>query len=150
MGYIDTNLLDGEQVIYRAKRHWMVFFRSAVWAFLAFIFIGSGSSGMGAFLVLLSVVDAIAALLEYKTSEFGLTNKRVLIKVGFISRKSLETLLSKVEGIQVDQGLIGRMLNYGTIIITGTGGTQSPFKKISDPFEFRKRVQEQISSPQKA
>lgn len=150
MGYIDANLLDGEQVIYRAKRHWMVFFRSTVWAFLAFIFISSGSSGTGAFLVLLTIIDAIAALLEYKTSEFGLTNRRVLIKVGFIRRKSLETLLPKVEGIQVDQGLFGRMFNYGTIIITGTGGTQSPFEKISNPFEFRKKVQEQISLPQKA
>lgn len=147
MGYIDANLLDGEQVIYRAKLHWMVFSRSAVWGFLALMFLSASSYGWGVFLVLLALIDCVAALIEYKTSEFGITNKRVLIKVGFLSRKSLETLLPKVEGIQVDQGLLGRMLNYGTIIVTGTGGTHSPFKKISAPFEFRRRVQEQISLP---
>ena len=56
----------------------------------------------------------------------------------------MEVLLSKVEGIQVDQGIFGRILGYGSIIVTGTGGIQNPFKKIKAPLEFRKRVQEQL------
>ena len=68
-----------------------------------------------------------------------------MIKTGFIRRNSLETLLTKVEGIQVNQGMLGRILNYGTIIVKGTGGTSNPFHKIDAPLEFRKKVQEQIA-----
>jgi uncharacterized membrane protein YdbT with pleckstrin-like domain len=74
------------------------------------------------------------------------TNRRVLIKVGFIRRHSLELLLPKVEGIAVDQGILGRILGYGTIIVTGTGGTKEPFRNIIAPMEFRKMVQQQTSS----
>jgi len=81
----------------------------------------------------------------YATSEFGITDKRVLIKTGFIQRNSHEILLSKVEAIKVNQGLLGRMLDFGTIALTGTGGTQDPFKNIVKPLEFRKQAQEQIS-----
>lgn len=154
MGYIDTNLLDGEQIIYRAKLHWMEFFWTAFWLFMtifsAALNMASGNNGGTGVFFFITLIIGTSAFLNYKTSEFGITNKRVLIKVGFIQRKSLETLLAKIEGIQVDQGLLGRMLNYGTIIVTGTGGTHSPFKKIAAPLDFRRKVQEQISSTQKA
>jgi hypothetical protein len=55
-------------------------------------------------------------------------------------------MLSKVEGINVEQSLVGRMLGYGSIIITGTGGTQEPFRNIGSPFEFRRQVQAQVSA----
>ncbi|PIU51164.1 hypothetical protein COS91_05900 [Candidatus Desantisbacteria bacterium CG07_land_8_20_14_0_80_39_15] len=90
----------------------------------------------------------IPVFISFKTSEFGITNKRVLFKIGFIRRNSLEILLTKIEGIQVNQGILGRILNYGTIIVRGTGGTGSPFRKIEAPLEFRKKVQEQIASIQ--
>ena len=94
--------------------------------------------------------QAYLRYITYSTSEFGVTNKRVLVKVGFIKRHSLETLLTKVEGISVDQGILGRILGYGSIVITGTGGTKEPFHKINAPFEFRKQVQEQIATVQEA
>ena len=75
------------------------------------------------------------------SSEFAVTNKRVLIKVGLIRRHSLELLLQKVEGIGVDQTLTGRILGYGTITVTGTGGTRESFQRISRPLEFRRQVQ---------
>ncbi|OGR66846.1 MAG: hypothetical protein A2081_02965 [Elusimicrobia bacterium GWC2_61_19] len=152
MGYIDTNLLEGEQVLYRTKLHWMVFFWTAVWILLGLLSAigGNNNSSGAAFFFFIALITGISALINYKTAEFGITNKRVLIKVGFIRRKSLETLLAKIEGIQVDQSLFGRMLNYGTITVTGTGGTHTPFARIATPLEFRKKVQEQISSAQKA
>ena len=97
---------------------------------------------------LIALIWAVSAFISFKTSEFGITNKRVLIKVGFIRRNSLETLLTKVEGIQVNQGILGRIFNYGTIMVKGTGGTSNPFHKIEAPMEFRKKVQEQIASIQ--
>ena len=92
---------------------------------------------------------SLVQLINLKTSEFGVTNKRVLVKVGFIRRYSIELLLTKVEGIQVAQSILGRILRYGTIIVTGTGGGKEPFHKIDDPFEFRRQVQEQIEAIQK-
>ena len=94
---------------------------------------------------LLAIYWLIKALIQFISSEFALTNKRVLLKHGFIKRDSLETLLSKIEGIQLQQGIFGRLFDYGTIVIIGMGGTKNPFHKIQKPMEFRKVVQEQIS-----
>ncbi len=73
-----------------------------------------------------------------------------MVKVGFIRRNSLEVLLNKVEGIQVNQSILGRIMGYGSIIISGTGGTQNPFHKITAPLDFRKKAQEQIALVQES
>ena len=80
------------------------------------------------------------------SSEFAITNKRVLIKVGLVRRHSLELLLQKVEGIGVDQSVMGRILGYGTITVSGVGGTKESFRMISDPLEFRRQVQASLSA----
>jgi uncharacterized membrane protein YdbT with pleckstrin-like domain len=95
-------------------------------------------------LVFLVFPLAITSLIARATSEFAVTNKRVLIKIGWIRRHSLETLLSKVEGIRVEQSVFGRMWDYGTIVVSGTGGSKEPFRKIASPMQFRREVQEQI------
>mgnify|MGYP003818406877 CR=1 FL=1 len=95
---------------------------------------------------MLAIPSAISSFIKFKTSEFGLTNKRIIVKVGFIRRNSIEVLLNKVEGIEADQTILGRILGFGSIVIFGTGGTKYPFHKICAPLEFRKRVQEQIAS----
>jgi uncharacterized membrane protein YdbT with pleckstrin-like domain len=68
----------------------------------------------------------------------------VIFKVGLINRRTLELVLAKLETIGVEQGIPGRIFNYGTIIVTGTGGTKEPFRDIADPLEFRKHVQSQL------
>lgn len=151
MSYIEENLTPGEYVVYRTSLSKATF----VFPIIAIIvctvitaIIWDGATAFVFFIFLLIGVVVpweIGAYLQYKSSEFGITNKRVLIKIGLIRRVSLETMLSKVEGIQVFQGILGRLLNYGTIIIKGTGGTSNPFTQIDSPLEFRKKVQEQIS-----
>ncbi len=88
----------------------------------------------------------IGAIVDWRTSEFAVTNKRVLIKTGWIRRHSLETLLTKVEAIGVEQGIFGRALDYGTIIVSGTGGSKEVFHMIDSPMMFRRRVHDQISA----
>jgi uncharacterized membrane protein YdbT with pleckstrin-like domain len=78
----------------------------------------------------------------------AVTNKRVLIKVGLLSRRSTQIMLSKIESVHVDQSVVGRLLSFGTIVIRGVGGTPEPFVKIADPLEFWNEVQEQIDRPQ--
>ena len=99
---------------------------------------------IGGVVLFFSMLSLFNPLVDYLTSEFGLTNKRVMVKVGFIRRNSLEVMLAKVEGIQVSQGILGRILNFGSIVVSGTGGSKDPYHKISSPFEFRKKVLEQI------
>jgi uncharacterized membrane protein YdbT with pleckstrin-like domain len=156
MSYLDKNLATGETVMYRTRLHWIIFIKSILLGIVAVIVFGIGLFkpifpnasvifyyGAG-ILLLIFLIMFISRWILYTSSEFGVTNSRVLIKVGFISRHSLELLLTKVEGIGVDQSIMGRMLNYGTIIVTGTGGTKESFAMISQPMEFRKKVQEQI------
>ena len=150
MGYIEENLMTAEKVIYRTKLHWVIFLWTAIFLFFAIIGFASGSGGVGGGFIVLAALTGFFSYISYSTSEFGVTNKRVLVKVGWIRRHSLETLLTKIEGIGVDQGILGRILGYGTIVVTGTGGTKEPFHKIDAPLEFRKRVQEQIASVQES
>lgn len=95
-------------------------------------------------LVFQGVLPFVSRVVNVTSSEFGVSTKRVLMKTGFISRHSLETLLSKVESISVYQGVLGRLFGYGSIIISGTGGSKEFFFGIRDPMEFRRVVQEQI------
>ena len=150
MSYLDDHLLAGERVVYRARVHWSIFATAIVVIALgvvlaivlrvyqpAYWYAGAALAGIGLLL-------AIAPAIHYASSEFAVTDKRVVAKLGFIERESLETLLSKIEAIGVDQGIGGRMLGYGTITITGTGGTEESFPRIADPLEFRRQIQSQV------
>ena len=76
------------------------------------------------------------------SDEFVVTNKRIIVKTGIFSRKTLEMNLNKIESVNVDQSIFGRMFGYGTITIIGTGGTRESFPDIARAVEFRKRFQE--------
>ena len=148
MSYIESQLLPGEVIKYRGHLHRSLFAPAFVFAVLAVlslvIVLQSGDWPLFYGLAVPAVVAYIWAQIVYTTSEFAVTNKRVVIKVGWLRRRTVETMLSKVEGINVDQSFVGRLLGYGSIIITGTGGSQEPFRNIGSPFEFRRQVQAQV------
>ena len=79
----------------------------------------------------------------------GITNKRVIVKTGLATRRTIELLLSRIESVVVEEPAMGRVLGYGTVIIRGTGGTPEVFEKIAHPLAFREQVQSQIASSQK-
>ena len=150
MSYLDDNLLDGERIIYRAHLHWTIF-GMAILVMLLGVALGivlylyePHYWYLGLILTSIGLLLAIGPLVRYVGSEFAVTNKRVLSKTGFIQRESDETLLSKVEAIAVDQGIVGRMLGFGTVRLTGSGGTEDAFAGISHPLEFRRQVQSQV------
>jgi uncharacterized membrane protein YdbT with pleckstrin-like domain len=117
--YIDSNLIKDEQVELEATYHWIIF------------------CNLRALLTLF-----IAPIIDTYTDEFAITNKRVIIKTGLISRKTFEMNHTKIESVNVDQGIFGRILGYGTIRIVGSGGTKEVFPRIKSPLEFRKKFQE--------
>lgn len=149
MSYTESHLLPGETVKYRGKLHWFPFLPAYL---LGGVFIGLAIAGFALQMLWLGIVGLVVAIpvfvwtyITKSTSEFCVTDKRVVIKVGFIQRHTVETMLGKVESIGVEQSLVGRMLDYGTILVVGTGGTQDSFKNIANPLEFRRQVQAEAS-----
>jgi len=84
------------------------------------------------------LVFLIWAYVRYKTTELAITSRRVIVKSGFIRRSTIEININKVESIQVDQEVMGRLFNFGTLIISGAGNPQAPIAGISSPMEFRR------------
>jgi hypothetical protein len=133
-----------ESIVYKARLHRITFWKAfALISFgIVFFFVQPIA---GAIVIVIGVFALIAPIIDYVTSEFGVTNKRVVIKVGFLRRRTLELLLNHVEAISVDQSVTGRILGFGSITLTGTGGVKEVFHKISSPLEFRRRIQGEAS-----
>jgi uncharacterized membrane protein YdbT with pleckstrin-like domain len=149
MSYVEDQLLPGEQIRHQARVHKLAY-AVPILAGVALLLSGgwliaNSTPEIGAVFVAIGLIPFAASYIHYTSSEFAVTDKRVIIKVGFIQRRTLETLLTKVEGIGVDQSVLGRLLGYGTITVTGTGGTKEPFANIADPLEFRRQVQGQVT-----
>lgn len=146
MSYVDSTLLPGEQVTFRTHLHWLIFARSAaVFVVGAIVVIAAngntGFASFGGLVMLFGVVLWVSAYIHRRTSEFAVTNKRVIVKAGILRRRTVEMLLRQVEALEVEQGILGRIFGYGILIIIGTGGTRESFQRISSPLEFRRAAQ---------
>ena len=134
MSYIDDSLIEGERVVHRARIAW--------WSQFGLIVLG---------VVLLVVVIGLfflaAAWIRVMSTEIAITNRRVIAKFGFIRRSTVEIGLEKVEALRVEQGFFGRMLNYGTIFISGAGTSVAPVRDIADPLVFRRKFMEASGKP---
>ena len=124
--YVEGALTKGEQVIYQGK--------VSIWSLSPLVIIGLILS----FVWALGLLFWIAAAIKYFTTELAITNKRVIAKFGLVSRSTIEINLQKIESIQVNQGILGRILNYGSIVVSGAGNTQAPIPGISSPLQFRR------------
>lgn len=144
MAYIESNLLPDERIVYKAKLHWIIFWKPIALIVVGLVFLVIQPL-IAAVIVTIGVLALLSPLIDYWTSEFGVTNKRVIIKVGLLRRRTLELLLRHVETISVDQSVPGRIFNYGSVTLTGTGGVREVFDNISKPLEFRRRIQGEAS-----
>ena len=128
--YVDQNLMSGETVLYRAN--------VSLWALAPLIALGIlllPALGIG-------LIALVRAWIIYRSTEFAVTDKRLIAKTGVISRNTTEMFLDKVESLNVDQTIPGRILNFGTVTIRGTGSTTEPIRRISAPHELRRRFME--------
>lgn len=151
MGYVDDNLVTGERVVHRARLHWLAYSGSVALAILTAAFVVlklvTGDDGFliaAGLSLLVTLIVWLVTYVRHASSEFAVTNKRVLMKEGLVSRRTFETMLSKVEGVDVEQTFWGRMLGFGTVTVTGTGGSTETYRKIANPLELRRRVQMQL------
>ena len=141
MSYVDNSLIPDEQVVFRTRLHLIIFFIPIVLlAISVCLFIYTVPVAAESVLAV-AVLWFLVKYVDYASSEFAVTNKRVIIKVGVLRRRTVEMLNTKVEAVSVNQGILGRILGYGNIVVTGTGGTNEAFNGISSPLEFRRAVQ---------
>jgi uncharacterized membrane protein YdbT with pleckstrin-like domain len=153
MRYVQRVLQPGETVSYATTLHWCVYLRAvapfvvciAVLVGPAFIpqfppdlvWVVNAAAGIFALLALLRLASAFIAR---ATTEFAVTDRRVIYKVGLFRRSTFEMNLSKVESVGVVQSILGRMLNFGEVEIKGTGASLTPVSLISDPLAFRSHI----------
>jgi uncharacterized membrane protein YdbT with pleckstrin-like domain len=139
--YVDASLGAEERVTYRAGISWVVYLVPVVMMGFGAAWALAGGGMPGLIVAITGILAGAGAFIRKATSEFAVTTGRVVVKTGLLSRNTIEIQLSKVESVQVNQDILGRIFNYGTITVAGTGGTHEPFTLIDDPMSFRKAVQ---------
>ena len=157
MSYIHKSLLDGEEIVYLTRRHKIIFTYPVIWLLLSvtlfvtksvFVFKPEINTTLLVFSCIFlasAVIHALVIWIHYLSAEFGITNQRVIVKEGFLKRKTIEIFLKSVESVQVDQSIWGRLLNFGTVIVSGTGGVTDPLNMIRKPLDFKKQVQQRLA-----
>jgi uncharacterized membrane protein YdbT with pleckstrin-like domain len=150
--YIDEILQPGEKVLYSTNAHWM-FYLPAIGAWTASILLlvlsGVAVAVPGLVLFCLasaSVVGFVALYLTFRawfhrwTTETDVTNMRVVHKTGFIKRRTFEMALDKIESVDVNQSILGRLMNYGDVTINGVGEGRETIRTIASPLAFRSSI----------
>ena len=141
--YAKHNLLDNEEILYEAKFHWFIYVPPALFFGLIFFFPMEWM-----YVGILSLVGAAALLRAFilkLSTEFVVTNMRVIVKTGLIARNTVELNHRNVESVSLDQGIVGRIFGFWSLQIMGTGAGVSPIPWIDNPLEFRKKVLEVVN-----
>jgi uncharacterized membrane protein YdbT with pleckstrin-like domain len=150
MSYVQRVLQPNETLIYATRLHWLVYAR-AVGLLIGAAVLAVGAertenelrmalwAGAGGLFVL-AAVAGIAAGLRRASTELAVTDHRVIYKRGIVGRYTIEMARSKVESVDVVQSFLGRIFNFGTILVRGTGGTLEPFRDVEDPLRLRSAI----------
>jgi uncharacterized membrane protein YdbT with pleckstrin-like domain len=149
--YIDDILQPGEKVLYSTNSHWIFFLPAIVgWIAASILFAASGMVPAGAMVLVCMSLSAIVAIFAlYKTAtawfhrwttETDVTNFRVVHKTGFVKRQTFEMSVDKVESVDVNQSILGRILNYGDVTVLGVGEGGKTIDTIASPLAFRNAI----------
>ena len=152
MRYVRRVLQPGENIVYSTKLHWRIYIHAILLLIAGIILAGAAIAisdnqnlslalriAAGIF-ALLALSAALRAFIRRATTELAVTDHRVIYKSGLLSRHTIEMNRDKVESVDVDQSLLGRILGYGTVIVRGTGGSLEPIRNIGDPLSFRSHI----------
>jgi uncharacterized membrane protein YdbT with pleckstrin-like domain len=149
--YIDDILQPGEKVLYSTNAHWIFYLPAiAAWIVALFLFLLSRQTVTESLVLLSLSAAAVVALVALYwtvkawfhrwTTETDVTNLRVVHKTGFIKRRTFEMSLDKVESVDVNQSILGRMLNYGNVTVRGVGEGSETIDTIASPLDFRNHI----------
>ena len=152
MRYVRRVLQPGETIVYSTKLHWRVYIQAILLVIACIIIAGAAVAtndnqgislafGIAAVIfALLALSAGLRAFIRRATTELAVTDHRVIYKSGLLSRHTIEMNRDKVESVDVDQSLLGRILGYGTVVVRGTGGSLEPIRNIGDPLSFRSHI----------
>ncbi len=149
MGYVDKILEPGEKVVFKTRLSWTLYGPAIGYALIALglTFFSASVSGFGVAVFVVAALAALAALVSSLrawfrrwTTEIAVTDRRVVLKRGFIRRHTVEMNMQKVESVDVDQTQLGRLFNYGTVTIKGTGSTLESLRMIDHPLKLRSAI----------
>jgi uncharacterized membrane protein YdbT with pleckstrin-like domain len=152
MRYVRKVLQPGETVVYATKLHWLIYVQTILLLIACLIIAGAAlftSDNQSITLALeiaaiifalLAMASGIRAFIRRATTELAVTDHRVIYKSGLLSRHTIEMNRDKVESVDVDQSLLGRIFGYGTVVVRGTGGSLEPIRNIGDPLTFRSHI----------
>ena len=140
MSYVEKSLGADEKLEHRFGFHWFINVNIYGFYLIMFLFALTFWPIWGLLSPLLIIPPAIYHL-SIKNTEHAATSKRVIYKTGIIARKSEEQMLLKVETVEVAQSILGRLLGYGDIKVTGTGSSSVVFKGIDDPLDVKKKIE---------
>lgn len=151
MSYVGKVLQAGETVVFQGTIHWFVYLPAVLFGLFAAAVLAAQAS-LGGFETetpaqylagaagLVAVISFIRAWFTRFTTEIAVTDKRVIFKEGFIRRNTTEMNMARVESVEVDQSILGRVFNYGDITVRGTGAGLQPMRMIGKPIDFRNAV----------
>ena len=134
MSYIENSLSEGEKVVKLFRMHWTARLWLVLWIVLILPTFG------------IALLLAIYEWLRLRTLEYGVTNKRVILKKGIIGRFTEEMKIGSIETVEIDQGVLGRILGYGDVKITGRGISDVVFRRMDDPMAVKRHI-EGVSHP---
>ena len=149
MGYIEKNLMNGEQIVYEARQHWIIYLKPFLLLLIAIGLFVIPTKDMALLMqvcmsVVLLVVAAIWAVNIYGGRKYILTNRRLILKRGILRRESTDLVLRRCEGVSISQTILGRMLNYGDVNVS-TGEVANKFVQIEIPVQFSSQINQLIS-----
>ena len=129
MKFIKSTLPDNETIEMEIAFHWT----HSLIAWLALFFLGW---------LIVGIFIFISMYIEKWTTERALTNKRLVIKRGLISRQTEEMSFNRIEEVNLNQSILQRLLGSGNIRVTGTGSGEVVMKNIDDSLAVQKKLNE--------
>jgi uncharacterized membrane protein YdbT with pleckstrin-like domain len=154
MSYVTRVLQPGETIVHDSGLHWIIFTRAIIAAIICLVLVVAATYAAGsqtqylslalwiaaAIFALLALAAGLRAFVRRATTEFVVTNHRVIYKTGLLARHTLEMNRSKVESVDVNQSIPGRLLGYGAVIVRGAGGSLEPIRNVANPLDFRSHL----------
>jgi uncharacterized membrane protein YdbT with pleckstrin-like domain len=144
MKYLRNYVGANEPLLLTTELHWILFLYPFLYSIMLVLFVNFRSIHFPPIIHIgggvIVAVAWILAMARYLFTEFALSKQRVLMKQGLIRVQTAELLMARIESVEMQQSILGRILGYGTLLIHGTGGNQLVFRQIADPVGFRQKV----------
>jgi uncharacterized membrane protein YdbT with pleckstrin-like domain len=149
MNYVDSILEPNERVVFRTTLSWTLYVPALLLAIcaVALLILGANHPQFGlvglllaGLLTLIAFFSFVRAWFRRWTTEIAVTDRRIILKRGFIRRHTVEMNMQKVESVDVDQTQIGRIFNYGSVTIRGTGSSFENLRMVDSPLKLRSTI----------